>query len=57
MTDDVVEKVAKAISRPEIWHADSTKKFPDLWVRDERLKAMEKARAAIAAYEEAMKTK
>jgi hypothetical protein len=49
MTDTMRLRVAKAISRPEIWDAENLRRYGDLWIQSARDEAMEKARKAIEA--------
>lgn len=49
MSESIIERVAKAISSPEIWEPENEKRFGDLWLFEEQKKAREKARKAFLA--------
>jgi hypothetical protein len=48
----MVERVARAISNPEIWLPENEKTYGDMWVFEAQRKAREKAREAIEAMRE-----
>ena len=49
MTNPMLLRVAKAISRPEIWDDENIKRYGDMWILSARNEAFENARKAIEA--------